>query len=84
MHDSKNHRRHQQPLHAVGLSTTRQRARNQTGHRVQPPQARPKRWALVQVRDGSVIAAFKDESSAREAMSRVQDDDEVVVLYVNA
>jgi hypothetical protein len=36
------------------------------------------------VRDGTVIAAFHDESSAREAMSRAEDDDEVVVLHVNA
>jgi hypothetical protein len=31
--------------------------------------------------DGAVLARFDDEISAREAMSRV-DDDEVVVLYV--
>jgi hypothetical protein len=84
MHDNKNHRRPQQPLHAVGLSTTRQRARNETGHRARPPQAGPKRWALVQVSDGTVIAAFHDESSAREAMTRADDDDEVVVLHVKA
>jgi hypothetical protein len=38
---------------------------------------------LVQVWNGAVLAAFDDETSARDTMSRA-DDDEVVMLYVNA
>lgn len=43
---------------------------------------KPGRWALVQVWDGAVLASFEDEARAREAMSRA-DDDEVVVLYLD-
>jgi len=40
-------------------------------------------WVLVQVWDGAVLAAFNDELSARAAMTRL-DDDEIVILHVNA
>ncbi len=40
-------------------------------------------WVLVQVWTGAVLARFDDEVSARAAISRV-DDDEIVVLHVNA
>jgi hypothetical protein len=83
MHDNNVHRRHQQSLHAVALSTTRQRLRSETGHRLRPPRAGHGRWVLVQVCDGAALAAFDDEPSARDAM-RCADDDEVVVLYVKA
>jgi len=39
----------------------------------------PRRWAVVQVWNGAVLATFADEASARKAMSRANDD-EVVVL----
>jgi hypothetical protein len=52
-----------------------------TPGRVRPSQPRPGRWALVQVFDGAVLASFYTETSAREAMIGV-DDDEVVVLHV--
>ncbi len=45
------------------------------------PKSRPGRWALVQVWNGAVLASFDNETSAREAITQV-DDDEVVVLYV--
>jgi hypothetical protein len=38
-------------------------------------------WLLVQVWDGAVLARFDDEVGARAAMSRL-DDDEIVVLHV--
>ena len=40
-------------------------------------------WVLVQVWDGAILARFDDELSARAAMTRA-DDDEIVVLHVNA
>ena len=39
----------------------------------------PRRWALVQVWNGAVLATFADEASAREVMTRANGD-EVVVL----
>jgi hypothetical protein len=40
-------------------------------------------WLLVQVWDGAVLAHFDDELSARAAMTWL-DDDEIVILHVNA
>jgi hypothetical protein len=38
---------------------------------------------IIQVWDGAVLARFDDELGARAAMTRL-DDDEIVVLHVNA
>jgi hypothetical protein len=60
-------------------------ARRQAIPRHRPIQAaassRARRWALVHVWDGAVLATFDDEAAARQAMNGV-DDDEVVVLSV--
>jgi hypothetical protein len=45
--------------------------------------SRPRRWALVQVWNGAVLASFDAETSARRAMAWA-DDDEVVVVYVGS
>jgi len=73
-------RRREESFPEVSTPTTRQRS---LGFRrgCVPSQPRPGRWALVQVWDGAVLASFDRESSARKAMTGI-DDDEVVVLYV--
>jgi len=65
----------------VPVATARQRPRSHGPGRIQRSQSEPRRWVLVQLWDGSLLAAFDDEASARAAMSQV-DDDEVVVLRV--
>jgi hypothetical protein len=47
------------------------------------PHSSAGQWVLVQVWDGAVLARFDDELSARAATTRL-DDDEIVVLHVNA
>jgi hypothetical protein len=67
-------------FHGVSVPTMRQRSlrvRRGCG----PSQPGPRRWALVQVWDGAVLASFDHETGAREAMTGL-DDDEVVVLCV--
>lgn len=80
MHSSTIERRNEGRFHGVSASTTRQRSLNLRGGCV-PSQPKPRRWALVQVWDGAVLASFNHETSAREAMTGL-DDDEVVVLCV--
>jgi len=41
-------------------------------------------WVIIQVWDGAVLARFDDELGARAAMTRLDDDDEIAVLHVNA
>jgi uncharacterized protein (DUF2384 family) len=82
MHDNTIHNEHHQHLHAGPVSTLRRRSRSHT-HRPTRPPSKPRKWVLVQVWNGAVLAAFDDETSARDTMSRA-DDDEVVMLYVNA
>ncbi len=67
--------------HTAPVATARQRSLSARRGCVPRLQSRPGRWALVQVWDGALLASFDNETSAREAMTRV-DDDEVVVLYV--
>ena len=70
-----------QCLHEAPAATARQPSRTDTRSRVRRSQSRPRRWALVQVWDGAVLATYDDETSARDAITRV-DDDDVVVLHV--
>jgi hypothetical protein len=56
---------------------------NTARQEISPPgPMRPRRWALVQVWNGAVLATYDDEASARDAIGGV-DDDEVVVLHVD-
>jgi hypothetical protein len=73
--------RGEQCLHAVRVAIARQGARSDPRSRVRRSQSRPRRWALVGVWDGAVLATYDDETSACDAMTRV-DDDDVVVLFV--
>jgi len=52
------------------------RHRSQGGRRNSPPssQPRPRRWVLVQVWDGAVLASFDDETGARDSMTGADDD----------
>jgi len=52
-------------------------------HGPTPSLSKPRKWALVQVWNGAVLATFDDETSARNANSNA-DDDEVVVLQVRS
>jgi hypothetical protein len=67
--------------HGAPGATPRDRSRGAVRDCVAQSQPRRGRWALVQVWDGAVLASFDDEAPARTAMTRI-DDDEVVVLYV--
>ncbi|HYB25483.1 MAG TPA: hypothetical protein VEF89_02595 [Solirubrobacteraceae bacterium] len=70
---------------ALAAPQIAQQRRDADHHRAALPLAAakpgPRRWALVQVWDGAVLASFDHETSAREAMTGV-DDDEVVALCV--
>ena len=81
MHNNTIRQRGEQCLHAVRVTTARQRSQSDTRNRVRRSQSKPRRWALVQVWDGALLATYDDETSARDAMIRV-DDDDVVVLHV--
>jgi len=80
MHSTTIERRNEGSFPGVPAPTTRQRSLGARRGCV-PSQPGPGRWALVQVWDGAVLASFDRESSARKAMTGI-DDDEVVVLYV--
>jgi hypothetical protein len=80
MHDNPIHTDHDHRLHAGPTSTPRPRSRRGT-HGPAPSLSKPRKWALVQVWNGAVLATFDDETSARNANSNT-DDDEVVVLQV--
>ena len=73
--------RGEQCLHAARVATARQPARSDPRSRVRRSLSGPRPWALVQVWDGAVLATYDDETSARDAITRV-DDDDVVVLHV--
>jgi len=79
MHSTTIEHRNEGCVRGVSVPTRRQRSLS-VGRSCVPSQSRPGRWALVQIWDGAVLASFNDETSAREAMTGV-DDDEVVVLY---
>ena len=79
MHNDPIHPRDEQPPHARGIATTRQRSRTHRRGPVRRSHPNPRRWALVQVWNGAVLATFADEASAREAIATA-DDNEVVVL----
>jgi hypothetical protein len=80
MHSTTIEHRNKGFVHRISASTTRQRSLNVRGG-CGPSQPGPRRWALVQVCDGAVLASFDHETGAREAMTGL-DDDEVVVLCV--
>ena len=75
------HQRNEPCSDPVPVATARQRSRSRGPRRVRRSQSWPRRWVLVQIWDGAVLAAFDNEASARAVMS-CADDDEVVVLCV--
>ena len=79
MHSTTIEHRNEGFFHRVSVPTMRQGSLSRRG--CGPSQPGPRQWALVQVWDGAVLASFDHETSAREAMSGV-DDDEVVVLCI--
>jgi hypothetical protein len=81
MQSTTSHHRNEPCSAPAPVATARQRSRRHGPGRVGRSQSRPRRWMLVQVWDGAVLAAFDDEVSARAVMS-CADDDEVVVLCV--
>jgi hypothetical protein len=81
MHSTTIEQRYEGCSHGGSVATTRPRSLSVRRGCVPQSPSRPGRWALVQVWDGAVLASFDDETSAREAMAGV-DDDELVVLYV--
>jgi hypothetical protein len=81
MHNTR-HRRNEPHFQPVPVATARQRSRSHRRRQARPSPPRPRRWVLVHVWDGAVLAAFDDEASARTVMS-CADDDEVVVLCVD-
>ena len=81
MHNNTIRQRGEQCLHEARVATARQPGRSDPRSGAPRPQSKPRRWALVQVWDGALLATYDDEASARDAMTRV-DDDNVVVLYV--
>ena len=68
--------------HTVSLSAAPPRSQSQGRSRLRQTQTKARRWVLVQVWDGAVLAAFDDEANARAVMS-CADDDEVVMLRVD-
>ena len=45
----------------------------------QPGRPEPRRWGLVDAWNGALIAIFEDEATAREAMTKAQHEDIVVL-----
>ena len=82
MHNTR-HRRKRPSYHAAPVATARLSSRSHTRGRARRSPSRPRRWVLVQIWDGAVLAAFDNEASARAVMSNA-DDDELVVLCVDA
>jgi hypothetical protein len=80
MHNT-GHRRNEPCSHAVPDATARRWSQSHGRRRAPRSRSNPRRWVLVSVWDGAVLAAFDDEASARAVMS-CADDDEVVVLCV--
>jgi hypothetical protein len=68
-------RRDEQCSHPVTVAA----AQSHRHDPVRTPAPRPRRWALVQVWDGALLATFDHETGARAAMACI-DDDEVVLL----
>jgi len=81
MHNTR-HQRNEPRFQPVPVATARQRSRSHRRRPARPSSSRPRRWVLVHVWDGAVLAAFDDEASARTVMS-CADDDEVVVLCID-
>jgi len=81
MHSTTIEQRTEASLHGGALATARARSRSVSRGCVPRSRPRPRRWALVQVWDGAVLARFDTETSAREAMNGA-DDDEIVVLHL--
>lgn len=82
MQDITSPQRNKSRSHAGSLTAARQRPQSHGRGRLRQSQTGPRRWVLVQVWDGAVLAAFDDETSARAVMSGA-DDDEIVVLSVD-
>ena len=65
------------PYPAVsGGATGRESSRAGCAH---PGRPEPRRWGLVDAWNGALIATFQDETTAREAMRKVQHEDIVVL-----
>jgi hypothetical protein len=82
MQDITSRQRNEFRSHTVSLSAARRWPQSHARGRLRQSQTGPRRWVLVHVWDGAVLAAFDDEASARAVMS-CADDDEVVVLCVD-
>ena len=81
MHNTTIHQRNERRVHTGPAASARKRSRIARPGPVRRSQPRRRRWALVQVWDGAVLATFDDEARAREVLGRT-DDDEVVLLSV--
>jgi hypothetical protein len=81
MHNTK-HQWNEPRFQPVPVATARQRSRSHIQRQARASPPRRRRWVLVHVWDGAVLAAFDDEASARTVLSCV-DDDDVVVLSVD-
>jgi hypothetical protein len=75
-----------QPSEAPNPAVSRPAARQPSlsAGRGQPSSPEPRSWGLVDAWNGALIATFDDEATAREAMTRAQHDDVVVLALARS